>query len=379
MRYNEFSSLLVEAAAPKIDPNTGVTNQFVDRDTIEGLLKQGGLHNTLWKTANKLEILVDIPDGENKDEFRKKITTQALMLLKKGAPKSKPEYTMNVSSSIGGIIFGDGSPVQVFVKDAGGKGEKSAGVGNETKLVQLLTAQIDLHGKINVTFVDPRGKKISIKNCDNVVSTGKDVAERKKADVVLTSSKGSLPISLKQVDADSWESGDTLFGQQAGQIVQKLIKKGLVTLTKIKEVPKRGKMVSVYKLDKEIVVEPSEKDAMNAIFGSDLLPGKGGVAIQTFQDHHVSANGNNITIECTAVITKKEDIPESHLMVWLIRNSSDRTSEDSGVGIPGIRVLGSVLTRAIGRKGQKVGNVILVDVNGNVVREPNRTPIQPGH
>ena len=138
-------------------------------------------------------------------------------------------------------------------------------------------------------------------------------------------------------------------------------------------------MVSVYKLDKEIVVEPSEKDAMNAIFGSDLLPGKGGVAIQTFQDHHVSANGNNITIECTAVITKKEDIPESHLMVWLIRNSSDRTSEDSGVGIPGIRVLGSVLTRAIGRKGQKVGNVILVDVNGNVVREPNRTPIQPGH
>ena len=106
---------------------------------------------------------------------------------------------------------------------------------------------------------------------------------------------------------------------------------------------------------------------------------KGGVVVQTFKPEHFTQVEDNVKVHAHAVIANKEDIPESHLMVWLIRNSSDRTSEDSGVGIPGIRVLGSVLTRAIGRKGQKVGNVILVDVNGNVVKEPNRTPIQPGH
>jgi hypothetical protein len=69
------------------------------------------------------------------------------------------------------------------------------------------------------------------------------------------------------------------------------------------------------------------------------------------------------------IFLAKEDIPDSHLMVWLVRNSGDRTSEDSGVGIPGIRVLGSVLTRALGKKGTK--DVVLVDVNGNVVKNPN--------
>ena len=38
----------------------------------------------------------------------------------------------------------------------------------------------------------------------------------------------------------------------------------------------------VYKLNKEVVIEPTEEDAMSAIFGSDIRLSKGGVAIQTF-------------------------------------------------------------------------------------------------
>lgn len=375
MRHYEFASRLDEAVAQK-QPGTNLPDKFIDRDTIEGLLKQGGMHDLKWKSANKLEILVQMPAGANKTQTRKDAMDDALMILKRGAPKAKAQHSMATGSSIGGIVFGDGSPIHIEVKDSGLKGAGSSGVGNEENLRSMLQILIMEHGKINVTFVDNRGKKISIKNCDKVTDASLDVADRKKADLVLSSSKGSLPISLKQVDADSWESGDSLFGPRAGEIVRKLVKKGIVNLIPTKQVQKRGKMVQVYKLDKEVVVEPTEADAMNAIFGSDIQVAKGGVAVQTFKDEHFTTSGNNVTVQCDYVITSKEDIPESHMMVWLIRNSGDRTSEDSGVGIPGLRVLGSVLTRAIGKKGQKVDDVVLVDVNGNVVKNPNRTPIQ---
>lgn len=372
MRYTEFAKVLAESS-PEKQAGTNLPDTLIDRDTIIGLLQQGGLHNTKWKTANKLEVLVDIPNGANESEIRNDAMDQALLILKRGAPKAKPEHSMATGSSLGGIVFGDGSPIQIEFKDAGKKGGGSSGVGNEENLRAMLQLLIMEHGKINVTFVDKRGKKISIKNCDKVVDASMDVADRKKADLILTSSNGSLPVSLKQINAESWESGDSLYGPQAGEIVRKLIKKGIVKLIPTKQVKKRTGLVQVYKLDKEVVIEPTEEDAMNAIFGSDIRLSKGGVAIQTFKDEHFVTNGNNVTIQCDYVITKKEDIPDSHLMVWLVRNSGDRTSEDSGVGIPGIRVLGSVLTRALGKKGLK--DVVLVDVNGNVVKNPNQSKV----
>jgi len=372
MRYTEFAKVLAESS-PEKQAGTNLPDTLIDRDTIIGLLQQGGLHNTKWKTANKLEVLVDIPNGANESEIRNDAMDQALLILKRGAPKAKPEHSMATGSSLGGIVFGDGSPIQIEFKDAGKKGGGSSGVGNEENLRAMLQLLIMEYGKINVTFVDKRGKKISIKNCDKVVDASMDVADRKKADLILTSSNGSLPVSLKQINAESWESGDSLYGPQAGEIVRKLIKKGIVKLIPTKQVKKRNGLVQVYKLDKEVVIEPTEEDAMNAIFGSDIRLSKGGVAIQTFKDEHFDTNGNNVTIQCDYVITKKEDIPDSHLMVWLVRNSGDRTSEDSGVGIPGIRVLGSVLTRALGKKGLK--DVVLVDVNGNVVKNPNQSKV----
>lgn len=383
MKIHEFTRYLVEDTAPaQIPPKpvkpqvpmqagTPLPDSLIDRDTIEGLLKQAGFHQLKWLSANKLEILVTVPEGGQTTMARKEGLQQALKVLQTGAPKAGPQFSYTTGSSLGGIVFGDGSPIKIEVKDVKGKGGGSSGVGNEENLRAMIQLLILEHGKINVTFVDKRGKKITIKNCDNVVDASMDIADRKKADIVLTSKTGSLPISLKQIDADSWESGDTLFGPRAGDIVRKLVKQGVVTLTPYKEVEKYDrkfkstKMVKVYKLSKEIVVEPSEQDAMNAIFGSDILT-RGGVAIQTFEDDHFTTSGNNVTVKCDYVITSKADIPDSHLMVWLIRNSGDRTSEDSGVGIPGIRVLGSVLTRAIGRKGTK--DVILVDQNGNVVK-----------
>ena len=117
-------------------------------------------------------------------------------------------------------------------------------------------------------------------------------------------------------------------------------------------------------------MEPTEEEALNAIFGSDLNP-KGGIVIQTFKPEHFTQDGPTVTVDAHAVITSAADIPESHLMVWLLRNDSTRNG--GSLGVAGIRPLGVTLTRGIGKKGNK--DVILVDQHGNVIDNPNQKAV----
>jgi hypothetical protein len=173
-------------------------------------------------------------------------------------------------------------------------------------------------------------------------------------------------VSIKKLNAEAWESADNLFGSKAREIIDKLVDDGLVELKKL---DKTRDGEPVYALSKEIVIEPTEQEAVRAIFGSDLNP-KGGVVIQTFKPEHFVQKGNDVTVECHAVITNKEDIPESHLMVWLLRNDSNRNSK--ALGLAGIRIMGVTLSRGIGKSGNK--DVILVDQDGNVVERPPSEP-----
>lgn len=349
MRYNEFSRILAEAITP---------NQSLTKDQIIAALAELGYDN-VKVDGNKLRVLTQIPDGAKKNEFRTQIMNEVLVGMQEKFPEYNPKHVKaGKFGSQGGIIF-DSTPVVILVKDEGGQGDQSAGVANEIELASMLQSVIEKYKTVNVTFIDPRGKKISIKNCNSVTLSGKDVTGRKKADVVLKSDNGELPVSIKKLNADNWESADRLFGQKAKEIIKKLQDDGVIKLKQL--VDDTGR--KYYKLDKEIVVEPTEEEAMDAIFGSDLNP-KGGVVIQTFKPEHYVQNENNVTVQCYTVISKKEDIPESHLMVWLIRNNVERNNP-----LPGLRTLGVTLARGIGKKGTK--DVILVDKNGNVVENPN--------
>jgi len=356
MRYTEFTRTLVEA-----DDQL----KTVTKHDVEQTLRKAG-YEDFKINGNKINVLVQIPDGAKKAEFRDDILQEVLAVLKKAYPHDGVEYSMDKGiSSLGGIIFANG-PVKVVIKDSGGQGDNSAGIANEIELASIIQSVVEKYGSANVTFVDPRGKKMTIKNCINVNVAGRDTGNRKKADVVLQSPKGFLPISIKKLNADMWESADNLFGQRARSILDKLVKEGYIKLNKIGESKKKNGIVPVYELSKEIVIEPTEEEALNAIFGSDLNP-KGGIVIQTFKPEHFVQDGPTVTVDCHAVITSSADIPESHLMVWQLRNDSGRNSES--LGIAGIRPLGVTLTRGIGKKGTK--DVILVDQYGNVVKNPN--------
>lgn len=332
--------------------------------TIEQVLKKNG-YDKLKVSGNKIAVLVQIPNGEKKDAFRSKVLQDVLKILQTQEPKSKAVYSSDPTlSSIGGIVFSN-SPIRVLIKDEGKQGEKSAGVANEIELASILQSVIDKYGSADVTFVDPRGKTLTINNCNKVDIAGREVSGRKKADVVLVSPDRNLPISIKKLSAEAWESADNLFGKKARGIIDKLVDDGMVKLNKL---PVTAAGQPVFALSKEIVVEPTEEEALDAIFGSDLNP-KGGIVIQTFKPEHFVQDGNKVNVECHAVITTKEEIPESHLMVWLLRNDSNRNSK--ALGIPGIRIMAVTLTRGIGKSGKK--DVILVDQKGNVV-EKNFNP-----
>jgi hypothetical protein len=340
----------------------------LSKPDIESALKKAG-YADLKVSGNKIGVLVQIPDGEKKDQFRAAILQEILGLMKKSFPQSRPSLSMDPRlSSIGGIEFAD-SAVKILVKDSGIQGDQSAGVANEIEMASLLQSVIDRYGSVNVTFVDPRGKTLVINDCDAVDVAGRDTGGRKKADVVLRSPERSLPISIKKLNAEAWESADNLFGKKARGIIDQLVRDKQVKLQKL-EKTRNG--APVYALSKEIVVEPTEEEAMNAIFGSDLNP-KGGVVIQTFKPEHFVQTGQDVTIEAHAVIASKADIPESHLMVWLLRNDSNRNS--TSLGLPGIRIMGVTLTRGIGKKGTK--DVILVDKDGNVVERKKADEVDP--
>lgn len=365
MRHYEFTSTLVEAVARPQPGKVDVQPQPVTKQQVEQILRANG-YEDFKVNGNKINVLVQIPAGQKKNEFRTAILNEILAILKQQLPEGDPEYSADPGiSSLGGVVF-SASPVSVVVKDTGKQGDQSAGVANELEMASLLQSLIQKYGTANVTFVDPRGKKMSIRNCTNVEVAGRDTADRKKADVVLTSGKGSLPISIKKLDADMWESADNLFGERARSILDKLVKNGIVKLNQIGERKMRTGTVPVYELSKEIVMEPTEQEALSAVFGADLNP-KGGVVVQTFKPEHFTQEGNNVTVQCHAVITNAAEIPESHMMVWLLRNDSTRNG--GSLGIAGIRPLGVTLTRGIGKKGTK--DVILVDQFGNVVKNPN--------
>lgn len=372
MRHYQFARHLAEKetqpAEPKqaVKPDPKLSSKNLDikpaevltKDTVAGELKKLGYEN-LKINGNIIHVLVQIPDGAKKNDYRIAVVKEILAKFSEVSPDHKPQYIQSKRlGSIGGIIFQD-SPAAIVVKDEGKQGEESAGVANEIELAGIIQSVVEKFGSANVTFKDPRGKKMTIKNATQVDVAGRETKGRKKADVVLVSGKGRLPISIKQLDADMWESADRLFGARAKEIIANLQKKKAINISK--SFDDEGN--AIYRLGKEIVVEPTEDEALNAIFGADLNPA-GGVVIQTFKPEHFTQKDNNIEVECHAVIKNWEDIPESHLMVWLIRNDKTRSNP-----LPGLRTLGVTLTRGIGKKGNK--DVILVDKDGNIVKNPN--------
>lgn len=355
MRYYEFASTLVE----DVDQNSA---KPLTKTDVEAVLRGAG-YEDFKINGNKINVIVQIPDGAKKNQFRSAILDEILSVLEQQIPKHNPTFVKDPGlSSLGGIVFGN-SPIVIVVKDSGKQGDKSAGIANELEIASLLQSVVEKYGRANVTFIDDRDKQLSIDGCTEVDVAGRTTAGRRKADVVLRSETQSLPVSIKKLDAEVWESADNMFGMRAKEVINNLVDEGIVKLNRIGTRKVRGNEVPVYELSKEIVMEPTEEEALSAIFGSDINP-EGGIVIQTFKPEHFKQENENVTVTAHAVIANVEDIPKSHIMVWLIRNDSTRNG--GSLGIAGLRPLGVTMQRGLGKKGNK--DVVMVDKDGNITK-----------
>lgn len=341
--------------------NPGASN--INKQIVQLILTQNG-YEQVKVTGNRVYAMVQIPDGQAKTKYRQLVLNNILQTFQKKFPGENPKSIVIPEISSAGVIVFDNSPVIIAVKDLGKQADNSAGVGNELELASMMKSMIEQYGSINATFVDGRGKSISIQGAINVDASGRNPGRQntggiKKADVVLSSKTHKLPISIKELSAASWESAEGSFGAKARLIIDKLIEQGAIRLDKLQDDLGRD----YYRLNKEIVVEPTEEESIKAIFGTDINP-EGGIVIQDFKPHHFKQQGNNVTIECYTVIKTKADIPESHLMVWRIGNSKTRPGK--AIGYRGLRPQALTLVRALGTRGTK--DVVLVDKNGNVLR-----------
>ena len=155
MRYTEFTRTLVEA-----DDQL----KTVTKHDVEQTLRKAG-YEDFKINGNKINVLVQIPDGEKKANFRSKILWEIIAVLKKAYPHDGVEFSNDPGiSSLGGVIFGNSS-VQVVVKDSGKQGEKSAGVANELELAGIIQSVVEAYGSANVcllyTSPSPRDRQKS--------------------------------------------------------------------------------------------------------------------------------------------------------------------------------------------------------------------------
>lgn len=333
---------------------------MLDKSLLESILKQHGYTDWIYR-GNSLNLLVDIPPKTIKSDYRKTTLDSVMGILRQEVPDNRPEYNFSPSlSSVGGIVF-DNSPLKIVVKDISKQGQNGYGCKNEAILSNMIQTSIAQYGKINIEFKDQYGHSLSMEDVNSVIDTGRDVANRKKADLILSNGYDIMPLSIKQSDAEIWESADSAFGGQAKSVLDKLILDGKVELKQIKQRDTKYGSMPVYALSKEVVIEPTEDDVKNVVFGSDIMP-KGGVIIQTFDNSNYRQHQNYVNVTCNAVIAKPEDIPKSHSVNWLLRNDSTRNSKS--IGIAGIRSFAVTESRVSTKSDKK--SIIRVGLDGKI-------------
>lgn len=225
------------------------------------------------------------------------------------------------SSSLGAIVIGR---FMISVSPASKQGKASAGLQNEHTLFNMI-GEITKDGPMTIVFRSG-SDEYKVEDVVGYRDAGRDTKGRKKADIILIDKEDAeYPISLKKDGAEMWESADKYWSVKAKETLDKLVTEGEVEL-----VPFKG----VYRLKPNVAVKATRSEALDVVFGSDIL-GKGCVLIKTYKGGY-KIEDNKAIIDVTKIITKLSDLKGEYEVYFLIRNDSSRKGSKI---YPGIRVL----------------------------------------
>jgi len=312
--------------------------QFLTEDLADDLMNElSSIGYTDFKKESSKTLSLFVPGPQRRAAIQKILTN---------IPDAIHDPNAG-SSSVGAIKYKGGT---IKIRPSGKSGEDSAGLRNEKHLIDTINSKIQELGPIDISFVGDNKKTVRVENVTEAVGVGKEVSGRKKSDVNLISNEKILPLSIKKKTAEYWESADSLFGEKADVLVEKLDKQGKISLDTI-GLKRPSDNTPKVRISPEVAIKATPEETADVVFGSDILEGEGAVVKEDFRDETYEISGNHMKVTCDLVIKEPNDIPPSMQVYFHIRN--DKTRNRPGRKYPGLRVLASYARR--------VKNALIVD------------------
>lgn len=248
----------------------------------------------------------------------------------------RPDY-----SSIGYIKIQD---FKICVKSLAQQSRMSPGVGNEQVLVNKINKYIKQIGCINLIFYcgDRQVCYLDVMDC-YATENRKLNKGRNKADMIVETYRGKYGVSIKQHDAERWESADTSHGTVALDKLRQAINDGKTQLVNALDengnpIYRSGDMQRpVMRLTNELYWRMQSDEQQRIIFGDDVQNG-GAVLVNTFNDSHFDYCGDTRTlrVDCDRMYTPDACVQPQDQPYWMIRN--DITRNCRKLGILGLRI-----------------------------------------
>ena len=257
---------------------------------------------TVYKKSSKTLIVFT---NEDRLQVQKTISDLLPTSLINSRPTSK--------SSIGFISY---HSIQIYVKPLKYQGIASNGMKNEFILFTNISQHLE--NPKNIIFKSDQ-ITYSVNNC-NKVTFSTSFSNRRKADLLLHTDTGIVPISIKKDNAQYWESADSFYKKKAEEILEDSITNNRATLTS------NG---SYFILSPNIAIKASKEESKSVVFGSDIYS-NGCIITKTFETKDFNVTNTNITIQVSDIIRTETDISESK-QVYLDRRASCRERVSSPV------------------------------------------------
>lgn len=221
--------------------------------------------------------------------------------------------------------------------------------GSATKQEQILKNALITNIPKNITSCDIliyEGKvlKKQLVNCTKISFVGKDTAGNKKADINIHYSLGNFLISLKNTPFKSWQSADSLAGDDVDSIVDEIMRAGQAKNSAL--VHKDYNFGLQYNKPlfrivdkttgskKTLIVDLNKKSKEKVVFGSDILNNGAVVQIDQNKSNLVTFLNNSIIINVEKYVDNTTQLNSLDIVYKITNISGIRSSKR----YPGIRV-----------------------------------------
>ena len=239
------------------------------------------------------------------------------------------------------IGYLDVAGYKISVKPQHRQSTSAPGLQNETLLAETIRRYLDYTDRIVFYTNEKEYVCEDVRQCLLVSGNKPKLLQRCKTDVRLLARTGFFNFSVKQDDAEKWESADEMYGETARLAIQKAVESGTAVLSHVKDSSgnpiflRNNPLLPVMRIDPQLYIHMDISEQSEVVFGQDIL-NRGAVLVRSFSESDFSFENNSLWVFCSKLYTQIEDVGEQEKPHLIVRNDAARNS--LRVGISGIRV-----------------------------------------